>query len=132
MPGLAEYPFTGSSLNNKLADGSQQSHTGVCRCARLFQRSKCENICGCRSKTFREKVSKELECLEKNGVIELVQHADWAAPIVLVLKQDGLVHICGDYKLTVNQAAKTDSFPLPRIDIFFLLWLEDKHFQSLI
>ena len=68
---------------------------------------------------FREKVNKELECLEKTGVIEPVQHADWAAPIVLVLKQDGSVRICGDYKLTVNQAAKTDSFSLPRIDDLF-------------
>ena len=56
---------------------------------------------------FREKVNKELERLEKTGVIEPVQHADWAAPIVTVLKQDGSVRICGDYKLTVNQAAKT-------------------------
>ena len=64
-------------------------------------------------------MNKELERLEKIGVIEPVQHADWAAPIVTVLKQDGSVHICGDYKLTVNQAAKTDSFPLPRIDDLF-------------
>ena len=35
------------------------------------------------------------------------------------MKQDGSVRICGDYKLTVNQAAKTDSFPLPRIDDLF-------------
>ena len=68
---------------------------------------------------FREKVNKELERLEKSGVIEPVQHADWAAPIVPKLKKDGSVRICGDYKLTVNQAAKTDSFPLPRIDDLF-------------
>ena len=34
------------------------------------------------------------------------------------MKQDGSVRICGDYKI-VNQAAKTDSFPLPRIDDLF-------------
>ena len=48
-----------------------------------------------------------------------MQFSDWAAPIVPVLKQDGSVRICGDYKVTVNQAAKTDSFPLPRIDDLF-------------
>ena len=48
-----------------------------------------------------------------------MQFSDWAAPIVPVLKQDGSVRICGDYKITVNQAAKTDSFPLPRIDDLF-------------
>ena len=35
--------------------------------------------------------------------------------IVPVLKNDGSVHICGDYKLTANQAAKVDTYPLPRI-----------------
>ena len=68
---------------------------------------------------FRKKVNEELERLEKTGVIETVQHGDWAAPIVPVLNKDGSVRICGDYKLTVNQAAKTDSFPLPRIDDLF-------------
>ena len=52
---------------------------------------------------FREKVNKELERLEKTGVIEPVQHADWAAPIVPVLKQDGSARNCGDYKLIKQQ-----------------------------
>ena len=29
------------------------------------------------------------------------------------------MRICGDYKLTVNQAAKTDTYPLPRIEDLF-------------
>ena len=33
-----------------------------------------------------------------------------------VKKSSGDVRICGDYKLTVNQAAKGDSNPLPHID----------------
>ena len=68
---------------------------------------------------LRDKVNKELERLEKAGVIEPVQFSDWAAPIVPVLKQDGSMRICGDYKVTVNRAAKVDSFPLPRIDDLF-------------
>ena len=48
-----------------------------------------------------------------------MEFADWAAPIVPVLKQDGTVHICGDYKLTVNCAAKLDKYPLPRIEDLF-------------
>ena len=65
------------------------------------------------------KVNKELERLEKTSVIKPVQHSNWAAPIVPVLKQDGSVRICGDCKITVNQAAKTYLFPLPRIDDLF-------------
>ena len=56
---------------------------------------------------LKGKVENELDRLEKEGVIEKVQSSDWAAPIVLVVKQDGSVRICGDYKLTTNQAAKT-------------------------
>ena len=78
-------------------------------------------FCKPRSVPFalRAKVNSELERLEKAGVIEPVQFSDWTAPIVPVLKPDGSVRICGDYKVTVNRAAKTDSFPLPRIDDLF-------------
>ena len=65
------------------------------------------------------KVKVELEQLEHNGVIEPVQFSDWAAPIVPVVKKDGSIWICGDYKLTVNKAAKVDTYPLPRIDDLF-------------
>ena len=34
--------------------------------------------------------------------------------IVPILKSDGSVGICGDYRLTVNQASKVAQYPLPR------------------
>ena len=54
---------------------------------------------------LREKVENELNRLQAVGIIEPVQFAEWAAPIVPVLKPDGTARICGDYKLTVNKAA---------------------------
>ena len=36
-------------------------------------------------------VEQELERLEKIGVLEHVDHSDWAAPIVTVSKRDGQV-----------------------------------------
>ena len=79
-------------------------------------------FCRPRSVPFalRAKVDKELERLERAGVIEPVQFSDWAAPIVPVLKHDNTVRICGDYKITMNKAAQTDSYPLPRIDDLFV------------
>ena len=34
-----------------------------------------------------------------------MEFSQWAAPIVPIVKGDGTIRICGDYKLTVNRAA---------------------------
>lgn len=57
----------------------------------------------------REKIELDLDRLEKAGTIEPVQYFEWATPIVPVIKQDGSVRVCGDYKLTVNKASKLDA-----------------------
>ena len=58
----------------------------------------------------------------RRRVIEGVEHSDWAAPIVPILKSDGSIRICGDHKLTVNQVIKRDTFPLLHIvDLFAAL-----------
>ena len=67
----------------------------------------------------------------KQGVIEPISFSEWAAPIVLVLKKDGTVRICGDYKLSVNQASKNDSYPLPRINDLFASLAGGKSFTKL-
>ncbi len=36
------------------------------------------------------------------------------------MKEDGLVRICGDYKLTVNQATRTNTYPIPRIEDLYV------------
>ena len=69
--------------------------------------------------TLKVQVEAEIDRLVKEGVIEPVQFSEWAAPVVPVLKRDGSVRLCGDYKSTVNRAAKTDTYPLPRIEDLF-------------
>ena len=51
---------------------------------------------------LKDKVEKELLRLQESGVIKPIQFSDWAAPIVPVVKSDGSIQICGDYKVTVN------------------------------
>ena len=68
---------------------------------------------------YKAKVEAELKRLQEEGTIEPITFSEWAAPIVLVMKQNGTVRICGDYRLTVNQAAQRDSYPLPQIDDIF-------------
>ena len=67
---------------------------------------------------LKTKVEAELEWLEE-GIVEPVTFSKWAAPIVPVMKADGSIRICGDYKLTVNQGAKADMYPIPCIDEIF-------------
>ena len=66
--------------------------------------------------SFQSQASKELDHLEKEGVIQPVTHSDWAAPVVPVVKCDGSVHLCGDYKTTVNPVLVVDKYPLPKPD----------------
>ena len=67
----------------------------------------------------RAQVEAEIERLVNSGVLEPVKTSEWAVPVVPVVKRDGTVRHC---KLTVNQAALTDTYPLPRIaDLFAYL-----------
>ena len=80
---------------------------------------------------IREKVEEELERLQALGVIRPVQFSDWAAPIVPVLKGDGRLRICGDYKVTINKAAKLEKYPIPRIEELFASLAGGKTFSKL-
>ena len=78
----------------------------------------------CKARTvpyaMQELVEKELDRLVDEGILEPIQFAEWAAPIVPVLKSDKkTVRICGDFSQTVNKAAKVDAYPIPKIrDLF--------------
>eukprot|EP00731_Ephydatia_muelleri_P009634 Em0005g220a len=65
---------------------------------------------------LRERVEQELERLVAIGVIEPISHSEWAAPIVPVIKNNGDVRMCGDFKVTVNQCLDIEQYPLPKID----------------
>ena len=60
-----------------------------------------------------------------------MKFAKWAAPIVPVVKRDGTVRICGDYKLTINQVSSADPYPLPRIEDLFASLSGGKQFSKL-
>ena len=71
---------------------------------------------------YREKVEKEIDRLLSDGIIEPVEYADWAAPVVAVLKSDRKsVRLCGDFRMTVNPVAKLHRHPIPKSDLFATL-----------
>ena len=60
---------------------------------------------------MRSKVEQEVNRLEHEGVITKTTSSDWATPVVPIVKQNGQIRICGDYKTTVNPALKVDRSP---------------------
>ncbi|XP_056138781.1 uncharacterized protein K02A2.6-like, partial [Lampris incognitus] len=68
---------------------------------------------------LKDAVEKELDRLEKAGIISKVDHSQWAAPIVVVPKSDKSTRICGDYKFTVNQSVEEETYPLPNAEDLF-------------
>ena len=59
------------------------------------------------------------EALERNvqaGIIKHIHSSCWAASIVSVMKPNGKIRICGDFKVTINPQILVDQHPIPSID----------------
>ncbi|GCB68232.1 hypothetical protein scyTo_0013800 [Scyliorhinus torazame] len=68
---------------------------------------------------MKREVEEELERLQRLGLIEPIQISRWSAPIVPVLKNDGMEHTIIGYKLTINQVFKLEAYSLPRVEDAF-------------
>jgi len=44
-----------------------------------------------------------------------VESFDWGTPIVPVIKSDGSIRLCGDYRVTLNKYLEIDRYPIPRV-----------------
>ena len=53
------------------------------------------------------------------------------APIVTVPKPDGRIRICGDFKVTINQALSVDQYPLPKPEDLFTTLTGGQKFTKL-
>jgi transposase InsO family protein len=68
---------------------------------------------------LKDKVEQQLRKEMEQGVLYPVKSSDWASPIVPVMKSDGSVRVCADFKQTVNAAVEPDGYPLPNINELF-------------
>lgn len=65
----------------------------------------------------KEKVEKHLKDLVKVGVLERVEYAEWASPLVVVVKANKKdIRVCMDGSKTVNPFIETHHYSLPLID----------------
>ena len=77
-----------------------------------------------RQKPYRQSQIELQKCKEKvlkmlkNRIIRLSRFS-WASPVVMVLKPDGSIRFCVDYR-KLNKITKKDVYPLPRIEDIFM------------
>ena len=81
--------------------------------------------------SLKEKVLQEISRLQELGVITPVKHSEWAAPVVPIVKNDGSIRLCGDYKVTINPVLLSDTYPLPRPEDLFAALAGGKVFSKL-
>ena len=79
---------------------------------------------------LKESLGRELDRLEKAGILEKVTSSDWAAPVVPVPKGDGRIRVCGDYKVTCNPCLEPDQYPLPKPSDLFASLAGGKSFSK--
>ena len=80
---------------------------------------------------LKNRVDKELDRLVQEGVYKPVEISEWAAPIVPVIKKDGSIRLCGDYKVTVNRESICDNYPIPRTEDLFAMLSGGEKFTKL-
>ena len=88
-------------------------------------------------------VGDELNRLVRIDILKPVEPTktpiQWATPIVPVIKANGQVRICGDFKLTLNKWVQTDNYPFLRFEdivaklngstVFSVINLRDSYLQ---
>ena len=80
---------------------------------------------------LRDKVDKELDNLEAQGIISKVKTSDWGSPLVVIPKPDGTVRLCVDYKMGVNQQLVNSSYPIKKVNEILNSLRNSKYFCRL-
>lgn len=77
----------------------------------------------------REKLREEIKRLSQLGII-VPSQSPWGPPIVAVVKPNGSLRLCVDYRF-LNSLMKNDSFPLPSNEDLLARMRVAKYFTTL-
>lgn len=70
---------------------------------------------------LKEKIEYELDRLVCEGIVIFVEFLEWVMFIVLIVKSDKIVCICGDYKVIVNRVLKLDNYFILKMEDLFVI-----------
>ena len=74
---------------------------------------------------IKEEVKKQLDA----GFLEVAKYPKWVANIVSILKKDGKIRMCVDYR-DLNRASPKDNFPLPTLTRWWIIQQRTPDFHS--
>lgn len=80
---------------------------------------------------IKDRVEQEIDRLVKENVLRPVSFSEWATPVVPIIKKNGAVRLCGDYRSTVNQATESDTYPMPTASEVFAIISGGKFYTTL-
>ena len=80
---------------------------------------------------LKPKIVEEIENLENMGILQKGETSEWATPIVAVLKKNGKVRICGDFKVTIIPQLNVNQYPLTKIEDIFASLSGGQHFSKI-
>ena len=72
-----------------------------------------------------------MDRLVHEGTIKSIEFSKWVTSIVPIVKEDSTILIFGDYKQTINQVAKLDNYPIPKIEDLYATLREGVEFTKL-
>ena len=58
--------------------------------------------------------------MQLEGILESVKRNVWATPLVIILKSEHKLRVCGDFKITINRCVETKTYPLLATEDIFL------------
>jgi len=64
-------------------------------------------------------------------MLEQVDSSDWGTPLVPILKPNGELRVCADYKVTINKYLNEFKYPLPRNNEIFVALQRGQRFTKL-
>ena len=80
---------------------------------------------------LKDKLKKELDCMEKNDIIDQVDEpSDWVNSMVIVKKRDGKLRICLDPH-DLNKAIKREHYPMQSAESIMADMAGAKYFSKL-